>query len=72
VAEGEAVAIFATSNGTYAPDGDIRPEREWQIPAAFLGVVRGGRIARWESYSDASIVYDLMRGDDGAAQVPER
>lgn len=70
VADDEAVAIFGFSEGTYAPDGELRAENRWSVPAAFLVMARDGKITYFESFSDASMVYDLIQaaqqstGDD--------
>jgi uncharacterized protein (TIGR02246 family) len=62
VADDEAVAVFGMSTGTYAPDGALRDETHWEVPAAFLCIPRGNKIARVQVFSDSSIVYDLIRG----------
>lgn len=67
VADEEAVAIFGYSEGTYAPDGNIRPENRWSVPAAFLLMARDGKITYFESFSDASMVYDLIQASQQAA-----
>lgn len=61
IADDEGVAVFGWSEGTYAPDGVVRDENRWEVPAAFLGVARDGKMTHWEVYSDASIVFDLMK-----------
>lgn len=61
VADEEAVAVFGFSEGTYAPDGKLRPENRWSVPAAFLVMGRAGKITYFESFSDASMVYDLIQ-----------
>lgn len=64
VADREAVAIFGYSEGTYAPDGKLTPENRWSVPAAFLLMSRDGKITYFESFSDASMVYDMMQATD--------
>jgi predicted ester cyclase len=61
VADEEAVAIFGFSEGTYAPDGQLRVENRWSVPAAFLLMSREGKVSYFESFSDASMVYDLIQ-----------
>jgi ketosteroid isomerase-like protein len=61
VADDDAVAVFGYSEGTYAPDGVLRAENRWSVPAAFLVMTRGGQITYFESFSDASMVYDLIQ-----------
>ncbi len=64
VADNEAVAIFGYSEGTYAPDGKLTPENRWSVPAAFLLMSRDAKITYFESFSDASMVYDMMQAAD--------
>jgi ketosteroid isomerase-like protein len=61
ISDGESVGVFGWSEGTYAPDGIISEENHWEVPAAFLGIAREGKVAYWETYSDASIVFDLIK-----------
>ena len=44
-------------------------ENHWEVPAAFLGIVRDGKVAYWETYSDASIVFDLIKSQSTAEGV---
>jgi uncharacterized protein (TIGR02246 family) len=69
IADEQGVAVFGTAEGTYAPDGKKRPERRWTVPAAFLGMAAAGKMTYWESFSDASIVYDLIHETDEANVV---
>lgn len=64
IADGNGVAIFGFSEGTYAPDGQLREENKWSVPAAFLLTARGGKVTYFETFSDASMVYDLMQARD--------
>lgn len=65
IADANGVALFGFSEGTYAPDGELREENRWSVPAAFLLTARGGKVTYFESFSDASMVYDLMQARDG-------
>ena len=65
IADENGVAIFGFSEGTYAPDGQIREENKWSVPAAHLMTASGGRITYYETFSDASMVYDLMQAHGG-------
>lgn len=69
VADAQAVAIFGYSEGTYAPDGKLTPENRWSVPAAFLLMSRDGNITYFESFSDASMVYDMMQAADADPTV---
>jgi len=66
--EGEHVGVFGLSQGTYSPDGVMREENHWEIPAAFLGIVRDGKVAYWETYSDASVIFDMMKSTQSAGE----
>ena len=66
IADEEAVAMFGFSEGTYAPDGQLRSENRWSVPAAFLLMSREGKISYFESFSDASMVYDLIQASSAS------
>ncbi|MFT3789173.1 MAG: nuclear transport factor 2 family protein [Tepidisphaeraceae bacterium] len=72
IADEQGVAVFGMSEGTYAPDGDRKPERRWTVPAAFLGLAAEGKMTYWESFSDTSIVYDLIRETQSADEAIDR
>ena len=54
------VAVFGTARGTYAPEGRLKKENFWEIPAAWKAVVRNGHIAEWHVYADNQPVRKLM------------
>ena len=54
------VAAFGTARGTYAADGKLRKENQWEIPAAWFAVVREGLVAQWRVYADNQPVRKLM------------
>jgi len=57
---GNVVAVFGTARGTYAPEGHLKKENSWEIPAAWKAVVRNGQIAEWRVYADNQPVRKLM------------
>ena len=61
IADDEGVAVFGWSEGTYSPDGTQREENHWEVPVAFLGLARDGKIVYWEVFSDTSIVFDIIK-----------
>ena len=58
--KGNLVAAFGTARGTYAVDGKFREENKWEIPAAWLAVVRDELVAQWRVYADNQPVRKLM------------
>lgn len=58
--KGNLVAVFGTARGTYATDGKLREENKWEIPAAWLAVVRDELVAQWRVYADNQPVRKLM------------
>jgi ketosteroid isomerase-like protein len=60
LADGDFVGLFGTAEGTYAPDGVLRAEQHWKIPAAWRAVVRQGRILEWQVYADNEPVWKIM------------
>ena len=57
---GNVVALLGRAGGTYAPDGVLREEGRWDVPAAWRAVVRGGLIAEWHVYADNSPVLRII------------
>jgi ketosteroid isomerase-like protein len=65
IADSEGVGVFGVASGTYAPDGVMREEDEWEVPSAFLIIARDGMVTYFESFADASIVFDVMKSRAG-------
>ena len=59
-AQDGVVALFGWAWGELAGSRD--GARRWRRPAAWRAVVRAGRIASWQVYSDTKIVFDLAEG----------
>jgi ketosteroid isomerase-like protein len=64
IADEGGVAVFGMAQGTLLRDGQIYEENHWEIPSAFLGVARDGKMTHWQVFSDASIVFDLMKANE--------
>lgn len=59
LAQGETVAVFGTARGTYAPDGKLKKENFWEVPAAWKAIVRNGLVAHWQVFADNQPVRKL-------------
>jgi ketosteroid isomerase-like protein len=57
---GTVVVMIGTATGTYSPDGKLRPENRWRVPAAWRAVVRGGRVAVWQVFVNPEPIARLM------------
>jgi ketosteroid isomerase-like protein len=55
-------ALFGTAFGTYAPEGQLREENKWEVPAAWRAVVKGHKIAEWRIYADNYKTVRMIRG----------
>jgi uncharacterized protein (TIGR02246 family) len=64
LADDEAVAIFGTAQGTYARDGQILEENHWEVPAAFLGIAKDGKMLHWQVFSDTTMIFDLIKANE--------
>ncbi len=62
IVSGEAVALFGSARGTYGPDGVVRDETSWEIPAAWEAEIREGHVAVWRVYADTDVVRRIMEG----------
>lgn len=50
--DGPVVVLLGRAQGTYSPDGQLKPENRWTMPAAFRALIAGGRVAEWRVYCD--------------------
>ena len=53
IAEGDVVLAVGEAGGTI--DGV-----SWRIPAAWQGLVRGGKLAEWRVFADNKPVYEIL------------
>jgi ketosteroid isomerase-like protein len=53
-ADGDAVVMLGTAQGTYA-------STRWQTPAAWKARMRGGLLAEWRVYADNEPIRAIMR-----------
>jgi uncharacterized protein (TIGR02246 family) len=60
VTSGDTVAVFGRARGTYSPDGTLRSQDRWELPAAWRAEVRDGLIRRWQVYADNEPVRQIM------------
>ncbi|HEY0704117.1 MAG TPA: nuclear transport factor 2 family protein [Candidatus Acidoferrales bacterium] len=64
--DGKTVAVFGGAGGTIAEgpgDGPGRtppPRNKWRVTAAWMAVVEGGLIRKWQVYADNKPVYDIL------------
>jgi ketosteroid isomerase-like protein len=54
--DGAIVVMVGSAQGTYAPNGALRPgkqeEDHWQTPAVFRAVIEDSKVAEWRVYAD--------------------
>lgn len=60
LATGNLVAVFGAAGGTLAVGGKSSPENKWRASAAWLAMMEGGLIKRWQIYADNKPVYDIL------------
>ena len=60
-ADGNTVAVFGSAQGTFAKDGALAKENFWKTPAAWLAVVKTGKVAVWQVYADNEPIRAIMR-----------
>jgi ketosteroid isomerase-like protein len=58
--DGPVVVMLGMAQGTYAPDGVLRPENRWETPAAFRALIEDGKVAEWRVYADNEPMRRLM------------
>lgn len=60
IADENGVAVFGSAEGTYATADSDPDANHWHVRAAYLGLTQGGKITVWQSFSDNSIVFDII------------
>ena len=63
----QVVALVGRAGGSYAPDGVLREENRWELPAAWRAVIRGGLVSEWQVYADNSPVLKIIERAGGRA-----
>jgi len=64
LADGGAVGLFGMASGPLTRDGEILDENHWEIPSAFLGIAKDGKMIHWQVFSDTSMVFDLIKANE--------
>ena len=57
---GPVVALFGSASGTLAEQGELPARNRWTLPAAWRAVIRDGRVADWQVYTDNQPVSKLL------------
>ena len=60
LSDGNVVAVFGAAGGTIAANGELPPENQWRVPAAWLAIVENALVKEWHVYADNKPVYDIM------------
>jgi ketosteroid isomerase-like protein len=63
---GYVAGIFGMANGTYTSDGRLKPENRWEVPAAWLAIIRNGKVAHWQVYVDSDSVSRIIAKEQGS------
>jgi len=58
--DGPIVVMLGTAQGTYARDGQLRPDDFWQSPAAWRARIKDGEVAEWRVYCDNEPIRRLI------------
>ena len=64
IADEDGVAVFGVAQGTLNSDGQILEENHWEVPAAFLGIARDGKMLHWQVFSDTTMIFDLIKANE--------
>ncbi|MGA9362749.1 MAG: nuclear transport factor 2 family protein [Bacteroidota bacterium] len=60
LATGNIVGVFGKASGTYTSDGRLKHENSWQVPAAWLAIIRDGKVVHWQVYADNDSVSRII------------
>jgi ketosteroid isomerase-like protein len=58
--DGPIVILFGLAQGTYAPDGTLKPENRWSTPTAFRAFIEEEKVAEWRVYGDNEPIRQRM------------
>jgi ketosteroid isomerase-like protein len=58
--DGQVVTLYGTAQGTYAANGEPKPENRWATPVAIRAFVEEGKIAEWRVSADNEPIRKLM------------
>jgi hypothetical protein len=61
ICEGPVVVLFGVAGGTYAAEGELKPENHWSTPVALRASVTGDHLSEWRVYADNEPLRALMR-----------
>jgi len=59
--DGPAIVMLGVAEGTYAPDGKLKPENRWKTPAAFRALIEDGKISEWQVFADNEPIRARMK-----------
>jgi ketosteroid isomerase-like protein len=59
--DGPVALLLGVAEGTYAPDGAVKPENYWKTPAAIRAHVEDGLVVEWRVYADNEPIREQMR-----------
>ncbi len=59
--DGPVVVMLGVARGTYAPDGQLRKENQWETPAALRAFIEDGKVAEWRVYADNEPMRQMMK-----------
>jgi uncharacterized protein (TIGR02246 family) len=60
ICDGPVVAMLGMAQGTYSPDGKLKPENHWTTPTAFRAFIQDRRVAEWRVYCDNEPIRQRM------------
>ena len=69
---GNTVVLIGKASGTYAPDGEIKSQNHWVVPAAWRAVVDGDKMKEWQIFADLEPVRKMIRRESESEASPER
>jgi ketosteroid isomerase-like protein len=50
--DGPVVVMLGTAQGTYSPDGKLKPENKWTTPTTLRAFIEGQKVTEWRVYCD--------------------
>lgn len=57
---GDTVVLLGKASGTYTSDGSLKPENQWQVPAAWKAVIAGEKVKVWQIFVNPEPIAKVM------------
>ena len=58
--ENETVVLLGQADGTFAQNGELKPENHWSVPAAWRVIIDSELVAVWQLYANQHSMHEIL------------